>query len=733
MTLPARRAAVEMWGGLECTVNRVRDRWFDQVARSGHDVRLDDLDRFAALGLHAVRYPVLWERLAPRSLDSIDWTPSDERLTRLRKLGLRPIVGLLHHGSGPSYTSLADERFPTKLARFARAVAERYPWVTDFTPVNEPLTTARFSGLYGHWYPHGRSDRQYVRALLNELRGTVLAMSAIREVIPGARLIQTEDCGQTSGTPRTGRQVEHEGHRRWLTWDFLTGRVTAKHPLWPFLVSAGMTADDQAFFANHPCPPDMLGLNYYVTSDRHLDDRRARYPATTHGGNGVLRYADVEAVRAGPKGIVGHEAHLVAAWERYRLPVAITEVHLACTREEQLRWLVESWRGAHRALARGADVKAVTAWALLGSFDWDSLVTRDAGHYEPGVFDLRSPTPRPTALANAVKALASGREPQHPVLEGPGWWDRPERLIGGRVPSSRIAGPSGAPILIVGGGTLGRAFHRICAVRGLASVLVDRQALDISDATGIDAVLRALQPWAVINAAGYVRVDDAEAEPDACHRANVAGPVNLATACRHHGLPLVTFSSDLVFDGRAGRPYVEHDRPNPLNVYGATKLEAERRVGDLLPGALVIRTSAFFDSRDQSNFLACLFHALNRGVTFNAAADTTVSPTYVPHLVHAALDLLIDGERGIWHVVNDGALTWFEFGRRAAVLADGPVDLIKPVTTAEAWGPARRPAYSALSSARGTILPSIEDALAAYRREGGPAHRVSRGETCALP
>ena len=559
-------------------------------------------------------------------------------------------------------------------------------------------------------------------------------MAAIREVIPGARLIQTEDCGQTSGTPPTGRQVEHEGHRRWLTWDFLTGRVTAEHPLYPFLVSAGMTAEDQAFFADHQCPPDVLGLNYYVTSDRHLDDRLARYPATTHGGNGVLRYADVEAVRAGPRGIVGHEARLVAAWERYRLPVAITEVHLACTREEQLRWLVESWCGAHRALARGADVKAVTAWALLGSFDWDSLVTRDAGHYEPGIFDLRSPTPRPTALATAVRALASGREPQHPVLQGPGWWDRPDRLMGGRPSLPRIPGSSGAPILIVGAtGTLGRAFHRICAVRGLASVLVGRQTLDISDATGIDPVLRTLQPWAVVNAAGYVRVDDAEAEPEACHRANVGGPVNLATACRRHGLPLVTFSSDLVFDGRAGRPYVEHDRPNPLNVYGATKLEAERRVRDLLPRALVIRTSAFFDSRDESNFLARLFHALNRGVTFNAANDTTVSPTYVPHLVHAALDLLIDGERGIWHVVNDGAITWFEFGRQAAVLAEGPVHLIKPVTTAEAWGPARRPAYSALSSERGTILPSIEDALAAYRREGDPAHRVPSGETCALP
>ncbi len=716
------RSPLEMWGGVECTVNRVGNRWLDQLARSGHDTRRDDLDRFAALGIRALRYPVLWERHAPDGLDTFDWSWSDERLAKLHELQLRPIVGLLHHGSGPAYTSLLDDRFPAGLARFARAVAERYPWITDFTPVNEPLTTARFSGLYGHWYPHGRSDREFVRALLNEVRGIVLAMQAIREVTPGARLIQTEDCGSASGTPRTRRQVQYERQRRWLTCDLLTGRVARGHPLWPFLAQAGMTEEDQAFFAEHPCPPDIVGLNYYVTSDRHLDDRVERYPAWTHGGNGFVRYADVEAVRARPAGIVGHEAHLLAAWERYHLPVAITEVHLACTREEQMRWLVESWCGAERARARGADVRAVTAWALLGSYDWDSLATRDDGHYEPGVFDLRSPAPRSTALARVVRALASGHKPEHPVLRAPGWWTRPERLIGLAGPSSVVNASAAPPIVIVGAtGTLGRAFHRICAVRGLPSVLVSREELVITDAALIDAVLQRLEPWAVVYAAGYVRVDRAERDAHACRRANVDGPVNLAAACRRHGLPLVTFSSDLVFDGCAGRPYVEHDSPNPLNVYGASKLEAERRVRELLPDALVIRTSAFFGPWDNSNFLACLFDALDRGVSFNAAADCTVSPTYVPDLVHAALDLLIDGEHGIWHLVNRGAVTWFEFGQQAAALANRPTQLIRPVTTAQAWGAARRPVYSALSSARGLVLPPIEQALAAYHRDTNEA------------
>ena len=149
---------LEVWGGVECTVNRVRDRWHDQGLRNGHPRRIEDLDRFASLGIRALRQPVLWEHVAQRGFEVEDrWLP------RLRELGLRPIVTLLHHGSGPPGTSLVDPAFPTKLAAHARAVAERYPWVTDWTPVNEPFTTARFSGLYGHWYPHGRDDATCLR------------------------------------------------------------------------------------------------------------------------------------------------------------------------------------------------------------------------------------------------------------------------------------------------------------------------------------------------------------------------------------------------------------------------------------------------------------------------------------------------------------------------------------------------------------------------------------------
>ena len=220
-----------MWIGIECTVNRVGDRWFDQLARSGHDRRLDDLDRIAALGAKAVRYPVLWERTAPGALADADWRFADARLPRLRELGVEPIVGLVHHGSGPAHTHLLDPWFPELLAAYAGAVAARFPWVRRYTPINEPLTTARFSGLYGLWYPHGTSDLAFARALMTECRATLMAMAAIREVNPAAQLVHTEDLGCTHAPPALAYQARFENERRWLGLDLLCGRVDRAHPL----------------------------------------------------------------------------------------------------------------------------------------------------------------------------------------------------------------------------------------------------------------------------------------------------------------------------------------------------------------------------------------------------------------------------------------------------------------------------------------------------------------------
>jgi len=271
------------------------------------------------------------------------------------------------------------------------------------------------------------------------------------------------------------------------------------------------------------------------------------------------------------------------------------------------------------------------------------------------------------------------------------------------------------PLLITGAsGTLGRAFARVCAARGLAYVLTARAELDIAAPVSVATRLDEVRPWAVINTAGYVRVDDAEREPERCLRENTEGPALLATGCAARGIPLVTFSSDLVFDGVKGAPYLEDDPTAPLNVYGRSKAEAERRVLEAQPAALVIRTSAFFGPWDEWNFITLVLRELGAGRRFIAAADATVSPTYVPDLVHASLDLLIDGERGVWHLANPGALSWLELARESARRAGLEPAQVEGRATAELGLAAPRPPYSALGSARGMLMPPLDDALDRY-------------------
>jgi dTDP-4-dehydrorhamnose reductase len=731
---------LELWGGLECTVNRVGDCYLDQIERTGHASRVEDLDRFAALGIRTLRYPVLWERTAPDGLGRADWTWADQRMARMLALGVRPIVGLVHHGSGPRHTSLLDPGFAGGLAEYARAVAERYPWAMDYTPVNEPLTTARFSGLYGHWYPHRRDDASFVRALLVQCRATVMAMRAIRAVTPGARLIQTEDIGTTFSTPRLAYQAEHENQRRLLSLDLLCGRVDRNHPFWRFLLKSGATEDELGFFLDQPTPPDVIGINYYVTSDRLLDQRLVHYPGWSHGGNGRHAYADVEAARGHRGGITGQLVHLRALWQRYGRPLAITEVHMGSTREQQMRWLDEAWQAALRGRDQGIDVRAVTIWALLGSLDWNQLVVRADGFYETGAFDIRGAEPRPTAIAAMAQALAAGRPYRHPVLSWPGWWRLPERLTCGpgrvrieQVPRPALAdapeagpGDKAAPILIAGGtGALGQAFARICALRGLPHRVLARSDMDIADAASVRAALQRMRPWAVVNAAGYSRVDTAEHERERCRRENTSGALVLAEVCRERGVRLLTFSSDFVFDGAQDTPYVESDRVSPLSVYGASKAAAERGVLATLDSALVVRTSAFFGPWDERSFLARALRSMLDGQRVRAAADAMLSPTYLPDLVHTALDLLIDGERGVWHLANRGAVSWADLVRLGADVAGVHHHLLDACATAALGFAAPRPPYSVLGSERGALLPSLEEALQRFASE----HAMVAGRT----
>lgn len=150
---------LELWGGAECTINRVGNVFINQSQLTGHDQRHEDITLFHQLGIKALRTPLLWEDYAAQQDKARWWAEQQARLETMRSLGIKPIVTLVHHGSGPAGLDLLNADFADQLASYADMAAAHFPWVESWTPVNEPLTTARFSALYGIWYPHKRDER----------------------------------------------------------------------------------------------------------------------------------------------------------------------------------------------------------------------------------------------------------------------------------------------------------------------------------------------------------------------------------------------------------------------------------------------------------------------------------------------------------------------------------------------------------------------------------------------
>jgi len=684
----------ELWGGIECTVARLRSRWRDQIRETGHYDRIADLDLLTGMGLKRLRYPVLLDHVSPHTIEEACFGWHEERLARLEERGLPIIAGLLHHGSGPRYTSLADPKFASHLARHAARTANRFPHVTHYTPVNEPVTTARFSGLYGHWFPHGRDEGTFLQILFSEVSATVAAMRSIRTVVPEAVLVQTEDLGKTLSTPHMHYQAERDNQRRWLALDLLTGRVCAHHPWHRAFVAAGINRDDLDALVADPVPPGIIGINYYLTSDRYLDEELTAYPRRTWGSNTRERYADIEAVRVntGPATETLYD-RVMEVWQRYRTPVAVTEIHNGSSREEQLRWVADSMTHARDAIAAGAGLKAVTMWSLLGSFDWDTLLRRRHHHYEVGAFDIRFGCPRPTALAHAIRAIGETGSFDHPVLDGAGWWLTSNRFY--RSNSNVTVLPpkrSGRQIGLIGSRTaLGEAFQRLCRGRGLGvmSLAGPEEANDAAfwSDTGKSHV------WAIIDAT----------DPSPNARAIV-----ISHWCGFRDLPLLALTTDSVFAGTIGRSYLEddvHDEGSQAATI-ASRIEA-----DVLSGSartLLLRTGPLFSPWDDRH------RTLNREM-LDRDVSTLRSPTYVPDLVNIGLDLLIDGEAGLWHLANRGRMSTKELDQalsgRSPARAKGEHAVVERDVS--------------LTSQRGNIMPTLDSALQRYHQA---RHTISRAE-----
>jgi dTDP-4-dehydrorhamnose reductase len=410
---------MELWASPEPTFARIDATTVrDQIAETGLDVRPGDAERIAALGVTASRTPVLWERVAPDSPHERDFSEPERRLDALRAAGIEPIVTLLHHGSGPSYTDLLDPAFPLWFAEYAEAAARAFPWVRRWTPINEPLTTARFSTLYGVWYPNMRDDRGFGRAMVNQTLAQQAALRRIRKVIPDAQFILTEDLQRfTAGDDGVADYVAFLRERVYLSAELVAGRVGDAHPLAAFLTGrCGVNELEFAMMQRDAAVPDLLAFNHYPHSERYLfsqDETPGDVPAV---------YVENEPVPAiGPL--------LRAAAERLRLPLAVGEVHVHAPAPERVRWLAQHAADVESLRVDGVDVRALGVWAAFGMVDWHSLLRRRAQVVEDGIYTFAGPngTPQPTAVAGAVRELAAtGRIADTGVR---GWWERADRAL----------------------------------------------------------------------------------------------------------------------------------------------------------------------------------------------------------------------------------------------------------------------------------------------------------------
>lgn len=710
---------VEIWGGLECTINRVGDRYFDQSHYAGHYTRgIEDIDLIVSLGITTLRYPLLWERHQPQPHKPIDWSFASSTLSRMQEQGITPIAGLLHHGSGPAYVNFFDGSFEKGLEAYAEKAAQQFPWIEYYTPVNEPLTTARFCGLYGHWYPHGKNDYSFFKILISECKATVLAMRAIRKINPDAKLVQTEDLGKCYSTTLLEYQARLENNRRWLSYDLLCGKVNEQHAMWRVLIQAGIPAEDIRYFTENPCIPWVAGFNYYITSERFLDEDRLKYPEQYHGGNGIHNYADIETVKVTLEEASGPAVLLKEAWDHLQLPLAITECHLHSAREDQLRWFHAMWQTTNTLHQQGVPVKAITAWALFGLWGWNRLVTKPRGDYEPGIFNIRSGSPKPTALAHFIKQLTNNNAHHHPVLEGEGWWQRANRQQYGTskvLPMKKKKAAVGRPLLVLGKkNILGTAFSRACEERQIQYVALDHSEININDAKDLCRKLAELNPWAVINATSHTQTDKAEQEQSIYFKVNCTGPANLAALCRYHNAQFLHISSDQVFDGTKVGPYTESDKIAPRNACGNSSVAGEGAVLVTNPDALVVRTGPLFGPWDSRNFVYQTLMALKEGKDVEAASDIFMSPTYVPDLAHRSLDLLLDEETGIFHIANDAVVSWKEWAQHIALATGYDAKGSNGFTTQQQNQTPKQPTNTALRSEKGIHLPSLDHALERY-------------------
>lgn len=352
------------------TIDNGRTR-VDQMEASDHYRRWsEDFDLVQQLGIGYLRFgPPLHRTWLGDG--RYDWEFADLTFGDLRRRRIVPIVDLCHFGVPDWIGNFQNTDFPQLFAGYARAFAERYPWVQLYTPINEMFICATFSAKYGWWNEQGTTDRTYVTALSNIVRANVLAMQAILERRPDAIFIQSESSEYFhADSPAAIGPAEIMNARRFLSLDLNYGRRVDSE-VYEYLLDNGLTREGYHFFlGNRLKQYCILGTDYYVTNEH-----RVHANGHTEASGEVFGYDEITR----------------QYYARYKLPVMHTETNLAegPTGKEGVNWLWKEWANVLRLRNDGIPTVGFTWYSLTDQVDWDTALRVKNGNVNPvGLYDM---------------------------------------------------------------------------------------------------------------------------------------------------------------------------------------------------------------------------------------------------------------------------------------------------------------------------------------------------------
>jgi beta-glucosidase/6-phospho-beta-glucosidase/beta-galactosidase len=339
----------------------------DSMIKSGHDHRWrEDFELVRELGIEYLRYGPAYYQVH-QGPGRYAWSLVDGPMTALKALGITPIADLCHFGVPDWLGDFQNPDFPRHFADYAKAFAERYPWVFLYTPVNEMLITARFSAEHGWWNERLRSEPAFLTVVKHLAQANLLAMQAILEVQPDAVFVQVESIEYCHAEePACLEAARFWNEKRLQPLDLVLG-----HPLsgamHEHLLANGFAPEDLRWFARHRVQaPQIIGTDYYETNEHLLSADGRMAPSGQIYGYYVL----------------ARQYH-----DRYRLPLMHTETNMAEPRS--VAWLRKEWANMVRLKQDGVPILGFTWFSLTDQVDWDTALREDAGRVNAlGLYDL---------------------------------------------------------------------------------------------------------------------------------------------------------------------------------------------------------------------------------------------------------------------------------------------------------------------------------------------------------